>query len=246
MKIPCSVLLAVALTGCAVSKSKDASSPPIQLTATLLSPTTIQVQWRDQDSRAAWHTVEYANDTNGPFIILDFMLPQQTTFTHSNLMPQTPFYYRVRAVWGPASTPLVVSLPEGLSPEEYARRYEEKEDYSWAVPATNPAGKVTTASVRTAGNAARPTDFRASMVTNTVSGFKITWADHASDEDGELLEVKPDGSPDYFVTALLQPGINTMGYAFAPPRRKATLRIRSFYYSNTSNIAGQTTGSPTQ
>lgn len=245
MKILCGFLPALAFAGCAVSKSGNASSPPIELTATLLSPIDIQLQWHDRDTRVAWHTVEYANDTNGPFIILDFLPPHQTTFTHTNLMPHTPFYYRVRAIRGPASDPVVFTLPQGLSPEEYARRYEGNEDYSWAVPAAIPAaGKVTTASVRTAGNAARPTDFRASPATNTVSGFKLTWTDHASDEDGELLEVKPDGSRDYFVAALLRPNINMMGYAFAPPRRKADLRVRAFYYSSTSNTTGQTTGFP--
>lgn len=244
VKILCSALFALVLAGCAVSKSGTAASPPIQLTATLLSPIDIQLQWHDPDPRVAWHTVEYANDTNGSFIILDFVPPQQTTFTHTNLMPQTPFYYRVRSIRGPASTPIVVSLPEGLSAEEYSRRYEGDEDYSWAVPTTIPAaGKVTTASIRTAGNAARPTDFRSKLAINTVSGFKLSWTDHAGDEDGQLLEVKPAGSDDYFVAALLHPGINTMGYAFAPPRRKATLRMRAFYYDNTSNIAGQTTGS---
>lgn len=238
------LMFACALAGCATSKPDHGSTSgaAIQLTATLTSPTDIQLKWSDGNPHVAWHTVEYANDPNGPFIILGFFPPEQTAFMHSNLMPQTTFYYRVRAICGPVSAPLVVSLPDALSETEYIEKYAGKEDFSWAAPETTaPKMKVTTASIRAGKRAAAPTGLRSTLVVTTVSGFKLAWTDHANDEDGYLLEMKPENSRNYQVSALLKPDINMLGYALSPPERKATFRVRAFYFGASSAITQQVT-----
>jgi len=239
-----SLALAGMLAGCTMAKSGGASNPEpgVRLNARLIPPADIELTWQDSDSNAVGHVVEYATEPKGDYVILDFIPPEQTTFVHSNLMPATAFYYRVRAYYGPASRPVEVSLPEELSETNYVARFAQPEDYSWAPPKTvTNENQVARASLRTAPAAAAPTGLRVEMMPVTVSGFKLTWADQANDEDGYLLETRPEGDPDFQVCGLLTPNINSLGYGLTPPIRKAAFRVRAFYYGKSSNVASATT-----
>ena len=74
------------------------------------------------------------------------------------------------------------------------------------------------------------------------TGVQFTWTDHASDEDGYLLEVRPRPNPDFTVAAVLDPDINSTGLTTLPDEKTASFRIRAFYYGTPSNTAHQTTG----
>jgi len=243
-------LIAVGLAGCSRRKPDNTPAAPqsIALNARLLSPTDVKLTWKDPAPNAAGYIVEYATKPQGEFTTLGFFPPDQNTFTHPNLMPETNWYYRVRAYYGPASDPVEVALPDALSNKEYARKFARPEDYSWAVPKTIPTPdnvNVAELSIRSAGSAAQaaPTNLKVALVPSTVSGFQLTWSDHASDEDGYLLEMKSDQGPDFAVRAALDRGVNSFGYAFQPPERRAALRVRAFYYGQPSNLAHVTTGS---
>jgi hypothetical protein len=242
-------LIAGVLAGCSRREPGSHATPPqtIALSAALLSPTDVRLTWKDPAPNAAGYVVEYATEPQGEFTTLGFLPPDQGTFTHADLMPETTFYYRVRPYYGPASNPVEVALPDRLSDKEYASRFARPEDYSWASPRTIPddAAKL---SIRSAASAAKaaPTGLKAALVQSTVSGFLLTWSDHASDADGYLLEMKPDQSPVFAVRALLDRGANSFGYAFEPPERRATLRVRAFYYGQPSNLVHETTGRGTR
>lgn len=98
-------LLALAVAaGCSATPPGPASSGPAadaQLTATLVSPTDITLEWRGPASEAGV-VVEFATEPAGRYTILEFLPPGRTTFTHPDLMPRTPFYYRIRPVLGSA------------------------------------------------------------------------------------------------------------------------------------------------
>ncbi|WP_083752937.1 fibronectin type III domain-containing protein [Actinosynnema sp. ALI-1.44] len=49
--------------------------------------------------------VEYANEENGPYTILDFLPVTTTSYQHTDLIPRTKFFYRVRPYYGAASPP---------------------------------------------------------------------------------------------------------------------------------------------
>lgn len=239
------VVLAGGLNGCSTFPSRNASGPDrtIHLTAGLNPPADIELAWTDAVPGAAGHIIEFATDPQGEFVILDFLPPEQTAFKHDDLMPETKFYYRVRAYYGPASSSVEVRLPEDLADTNYAARFATPEDFSWALPETITSGvRVATGPLRgTNAAAAAPADLQFEFKPVTVSGFKLTWTDHASDEDGYLLEMKPDGNPDFQVCALMAPKINSIGFALEPPVRKASFRVRAFYYGKPSNLASATT-----
>jgi len=226
------VLLAVGLASCS-PEAQSRPEPATRLAATLVSPTDITLEWTGAEPGAAGRIVEFATEPGGRYTILQFVPPGQTTYTHPDLIPETPFYYRVRPYYGPASRAVEVTLPEG--PFNGAA---EQRDHTWAEPRTVPGGAVATRSVRDGG--AAPTELRATVM--HANGIRFTWTDHARDEEGFLLEVKPRGAADFSVAAVLDPDINSFGLITLPQEKKAAFRVRAFAYGRPSNVAHQTTG----
>jgi hypothetical protein len=134
-------------------------------------------------------------------------------------MPKTPFYYRVTPVLGPASDPVAVNLPLAT--------------IFWA------AGNAQPGSIR-AGAAGTATDV--AVKSAGADEVRVTWKDNATDEQGFLLEIKPDGQPAYRVAGFIDPDSTFTELSTLPAERKASYRIRAFYRGPASNLAHQTTG----
>jgi hypothetical protein len=233
------LVIGLGMGGCSAAPSNKAPvpGPNDRLRATLVSPTDIRLDWKDDEPTAAGRIVEYANESDGQYTILQFVPAHQTTYTHPDLIPETPFYYRVRPYFGPASGAVDIALPKGPVDET-----AEGDDQDWAAPRTVPHGTVATQSIRAPNPsaAAAPTDLQATIVHG--NGIRFTWTDHASDEEGYLLEVKPAGRADFEVTAVLDPNVNSVGLVTLPDEDRASFRVRAFYYGPPTNIAYQTTG----
>jgi len=232
------VLLLLGTTGCAASAPEAAGlEPTTRLTAALVTPTDIALEWRGTEPDVAGYTVEFATEPQGRYTILEFVPPRQVTYKHSDLMPETRFYYRVRPYHGLASREVEVTL-SGAQPDERS----EKDGQEWAAPRTVPGAAVAKQSIRNPGaaTAAAPTDLRGTAV--HADGISFTWTDHASDEEGYLLEARPDGAADFAVIAVLDPDINSFGLVTLPNEKKASYRVRAFYHGAPSNVANQKTG----
>lgn len=217
----------------------------IQLSAEMITPVDIKLKWNDPVPNAAGYIVEYTNDFRDSFVIVSFLPPNTTTFTHPSLIPDTTFYYRVRAYYGPASNPVKVSLPERLTYAEYTARFNVAEDYSWAVPIKLPdCANTVQKSIRNSSTllGAAPKNLKASHVSKTVSGFKLTWSDYSVDEDAFILEKNFEKKDDLTVCAVIDPNINSFGWAFEPPVRQGSFRIRAIYFGKASNTIKMSTG----
>jgi hypothetical protein len=229
-KTPLLTLIVVAgvLAGCRSADPPSPSpDPAIRLSATLSTPTDVTLRWSGVDPRAAGSVVEFATDPAGEFAVLQFVPPDRTTLQHPDLMPQTAFSYRVRPYFGPASNTVDVTLPPGdLDENAHAG------DPDWAVPRTVPGTGVPTQPIRdpaAAGGA--PTGLHATIA--DANGIVFSWTDHASDEDGYLLEVAPPGGT-FGVVAVLDPDVNTFGLVTLPDEKHATYRVRAYYYGPSS------------
>jgi hypothetical protein len=225
-------LVVVTAAACSSPEPPGSPEPPesARLAAELVSPTDIELSWRAEEPAPAGRVVEFATEPSGRYTILGFLPPDQTRYRHADLMPETPFYYRLRPYYGPASRPVDVALPPG--------EYTETGDSAWAEPRTVPRGRVSTSSVHTA--AAAPTGLHAEVV--EANGIRFEWADHASDEEGYLLEVRPAGGRQYGAVAVLDPDVNSFGLVTLPTEKRASYRVRAFYFGAPSNVAHQTTG----
>lgn len=234
-------LLAVCL-GSAVSSLASAD----QLTVKQISPLDALLTWQASPGSPGGYIVEYINHPTDEWVILSFVSPGRNTFTHPRLAPHTPYRYRVRPFFGPTSKPVEVTIAAGLSDQAYAEAYAQPEDYSWAPPRTRSAPNESVLArnpIKPPATAARaaPVDLRAEIVKTTVSGFQLTWNDRSTDEEGFLLEQLGPGS-DFTVVAVVEPNINTFGWALEPPVRKASFRVRAYYYGSPSNVVSIVTG----
>lgn len=218
IRIATAVTLLAVLTGCA----PDATGQPagirapkptgLQLTATLDTPTDITLSWSGLPPESTSTIVEFATEPDGRYTILDFVGTGQHRFKHPDLMPKTPFYYRVTPVLGPASSPVEVHLPAATI---------FRSDSENGVPDA-------------------PTEVAAKSVGK--DGVRVTWKDNASDEDGYLLEIKPKRQPQYRVAGFINPNSTFTELTTLPAERNATYRIRAFQRGTPSNLAHQTTG----
>lgn len=234
-----SLMLAAGLAGCSTPPATDAAGPEpgTRLTATLTSPTDIRLTWTGSEPRAAGRIVEFATEPRGVYTVLRFVPLRETTFEHPNLIPQTSFYYRLRPFYGPASRPVEVTLPAG----SFDRKAREN-DHEWAYPRALPGGPAKKHQIRnaTTAEAAAPTGVKATVM--HANGIRFTWTDNAADEEGYLIEVRPAGHTEYGVAAVLDPDITSFGLITLPDEKKATYRVRAFYYGRSSNVVHQTTG----
>lgn len=208
------------------------AQPPDRLTATLVKPTEILLAWQNFGPETAGQVVEFATEPDGAYTILGFLVPGENRYTHPELMPQTPFYYRVRPYFGSASRTVDVVLPDGEFTEQDAQGAHD-----WTAPRTLPGGPVPTELVHGGGT---PGDFTATV--KHANGIWFTWVDRTSDEEGFLLEISAEGGPDFRVAAVVDPNINSYGLITLPEEKRASYRVRAFHYGPGSNVAHKTTG----
>ncbi|MFB6977172.1 fibronectin type III domain-containing protein [Streptomyces scopuliridis] len=206
------------------------------LRAVLTTPTDIDLSWRGGEPGASGHVLEFATDEAGPYTVLQYLPPGVTTYRHPDLMPRTTFFYRLRTFGGPASAPVDVALPPGELTAE-----EQESPHDWLAPRSDPARSTTGRSVRDGGPAA-PSGLKA--VVKHANGILFTWTDHASDEEGFLLEARPRGGSAYAPVAVLDPDINSCGLITLPTEKRASYRVRAFTYGARSNVPRLTTGEP--
>lgn len=215
--------------------------PTLQVTARLAPPRDVVIEWKNAAGEPAGHTVEYINRPGEEWVIIGFVPYGKNTYTHPRLAPGTPYLYRVRPFYGPASAPVEVTVAAGLSDKAYAEAYAKPEDYSWAPPqkiAATGTGVIAPKSIRQPATAktAGPANFQAELMKTTVSGFRLTWSDRSSDEDGFFIE-RIDGAKDFTVVAMVEPDINCFGWALEPPTRTGSFRVRAYYLGRPSPVA---------
>ena len=233
----------VLLSACTDEPQETASEgAPVALAVRLVGSHEVEVSWQSSSPGAAGYVVEYAHERDGEYVTLAFVPAPANNFIHARLVPETAFFYRVRSYHGLATNNVAVSLPAELSAGDYAASYDLAEDYQWAEPATEPGRTGALVSLKAAGvEWQQLAPLRADLISTTVSGFKLTWADGFTDEEGFLLERQVDAG-DFQVVAVVDRDINALGWALAPPERAGIYRMRAYYYGPSSNIEGVITG----
>jgi hypothetical protein len=238
--VPTALVLAfvTALSACSATQTtdEDGTSSAV-LRAERVSPTDIELRWQGGESGTSGHLLEFATEESGPYTVLQYLSPQVTNYRHPDLIPRTTFFYRLRAFRGPASEPVSVTLPEGE-----LTAADEEAGHDWLPARKDPKRAVPGRPLRLTG-AGAPTDLRAAV--KHANGILFTWTDHASDEDGFLLEARSPNSSGYEPLVVLDPDINSTGLITLPTEKEASYRIRAFTYGVRSNVVHLTTGEST-
>ncbi|MFI1206786.1 fibronectin type III domain-containing protein [Streptomyces sp. NPDC020802] len=206
----------------------------VVLDAERASPTDIDLHWRGGGSDSSGHVLEFATDASGPYTVLRYLPAGVTSYRHPDLMPRTTFHYRLRAVLGPVSRPVSVALPAGELTAS-----DEESGHDWLPARTDPVRTVPGTPLRRTG-AGAPTAFKA--VVKHANGILFTWTDHASDEEGFLLEARVRKDSGYAPVAVLDPDVNSTGLITLPTEKRGSYRVRAFTHGAPSNVVRLTTG----
>ena len=228
------LLLALCAAGCAATPSTPEPAAAIRLEATLTTPVDVRLEWTGGEPDTTGQIVEFATAAEGPWTILEFMPAARRAYEHPDLMPETPFYYRVRPLRGPASAPVDVRFAGVPYPEPATV------DVSWADPRRRPGAAAGGHALRGDDGAAIPTALTARVMSHDAVLF--TWLDNASDEEGFLIEVRPEGGEDWDVAMMLDPDVTSVGLTALPAERRASFRVRAYFHGASSNVAHRTTG----
>lgn len=238
MKKSCFALVILAILAGTVCANAAPSAGPTfaasaHLTATLATPLDIDLQWQDKDTNAAGYFVEYSPRADNEFVIITALPAGATKYRHPHLLPFTRFVFRVVPFYGLASN--AADIKTGPEAPQESPTASEMAD-------TNSPDLGVKQSLRSLATLAGtvPTGFRATLI--PPAGVKLDWVDHASDADGYLLEIKPEWSSEFKVSAFLPPRTTTLTTYGLPADTKFLFRVRPFFYGKPSNLAEQTTG----
>ncbi|WP_116204539.1 fibronectin type III domain-containing protein [Amycolatopsis circi] len=202
-------LLTATLVGCGTAAPPPAAPA---FTATLTSPTNVVLHW-PSDPAAAGYLLEYANAADGPWTALQYLPPGQTSYTHPNLIPETPFYYRIRSFAGPVSA--TVTADDAPAP-------------GTAAPSANAASQ------------SAPTDLTATPAPD--QSLHFAWTDRSTDEAGFLVEIRRPGAPDFAPVEVTDPNATHCALSLLPGEQGSAFRIRALSYGPLSPVVERTTG----
>ncbi|MFI6010335.1 hypothetical protein ACIBAG_16210 [Streptomyces sp. NPDC051243] len=106
-RLAASAALVLALSACS-------AGPEQPLRGVLATPTDIHLDWTDGRPPVAGHMLEFATEEAGPYTVVDYLPTRVSSYRHPDLMPNTTFFYRLRAYRGPASRPARSEQPDGI------------------------------------------------------------------------------------------------------------------------------------
>lgn len=225
----------IGLTGGMASSAPDtaktAFASPTNLTATLADSHNINLKWKNHATEPFGNFVEALIGGGSNFVTLAIVGSDVDSYRHPNLAPNTKFVYRIHPFYGRVSN--TVEVTTGKAPatpsNEADALLDTKEDLS-----TGAAQKKSIKTLATFAKAA-PTKLSATLTSPTIAVLK--WVDHASDEDGYLVEAAPNANGRFQAIALLPPHAASFRVAGLPPETKCDFRVRAFFYGTCSNLA---------
>ena len=211
------------------------SAASAELTAAWVESAHIDLNWRNRAEDAVGVFVEYGNPGTPDFILLTIGRPAMTTFRHRNVAPDTTFLYRVRPYFGPISN--VAAIATGRSAASGVNR---EGDGPLPPDAGADAGRAPRHSLRRAQPAAAPAELAAKLGASPTT-VELRWKDCASDEDGYLVEMMPEGERDFKISALLPPDATSYRMTGLAAETPYAFRVRAFFHRDSSAVAQVTT-----
>jgi len=225
-----SILFAVVfLAGCVSSGRNDRSgtadtafAPPTGL-AGVYAASSVTLKWKNHATASGGNLVEFNFDPREEFTILAFVAGNVTTFRHEDVAGETRFNYRLHSYYGQPSG--VAEITTGDIPQSDAPNME----LEGPLPETN-AVKTAVESIRSPATfaAAAPDHLAASQASPT--SIDLRWQDHASDEDGYLLEIATGRPEDFAICALLPADTTSFKKIYLQPHTRCYFRVRAFFY----------------
>lgn len=211
----------------------DTNVLPILLTATMKDPVDVDLKWSTRIPDVDGYFVDFNFGSDRRFQILDIKYPNETTFHHPSLMPNTRFAYRIRPFFGKPSN--VASVATGDASNELSGD-------DGAMPGQVPAGAGGTNSLRNpfTREKAAPTDLTVTRI--GPRAVDLNWRDNAGDEDGYFLETSLGSERHFHFFALLKPNTTSFRAALLPTNTTCYFRVRAYCEGSPSLAVELVTG----
>lgn len=237
------VVFAFGATGASAGQPPTTPAPgkefaaSARLTAALTGDLDITLRWDNVVTPEGGNWLEYATAQDDFIKLAAFTEGKVVSFVHPNLVPGTTFLYRLQPFFGRATEPVAIATGVGLPSDRPLREgpIEPSGDRS-----ADAASQVPLRSNATFSRAV-PTDLTATLSSPT--SVDLRWKDHASDEDGFLLEIANRRDGQYRACALLPPNVTSFRKTNLADNQRWSFRVRAFFYGAPSEPVSATTKS---
>ncbi len=176
-----------------------AFAPPADVTATLSDVSAVDLRWKPRATEPGGYWIEFATP-GSDFVKLGAAWPDTVTFRHEDLPGATTFIYRIRPFFGRVSN--LVTITTG--PASAANSSEVEGPLEEPGSPTGPAGAHQKKSIRSTSTMADAAPKNLAIMLSSPTSATLRWEDHATDEDGYLVEFSRD-QHDFKLFALLPP-----------------------------------------
>jgi hypothetical protein len=238
----CSALLLIySLAGCSSSSHdtpasrETAFTSPNELTATLTNGNNVLLHWKNNATADGGNWVEYTQPGYDYIKLQAFGSDAEvTSFVHPDLAPQTKFIYHLAPYFGRPTQP--VEITTGVASNNAPKLAEGP------IPSGNtepPGAKKFSLRAITTFADAMPSDLTVALSSPT--SVDVHWKNHATDEDGNLLEIAAHPEGPFHACALLPSGATSFRKTELPPEAKCYFRVRAFFYGKETDPVSVTT-----
>ncbi len=225
-------LLIFFMAGCSGSnhdtpaKDKDAFASPSNLTAVFTNGNNVLLNWKNNATVDGGNWVEYTQPGYDYIKLQAFGSDAEvTSFLHPDLAPQTKLIYHIQPFFGRPTKPIAITTGINTNNAPMLSDGPIRETNSVSVSGNEPRCSLRD---RETFADATPSDLTASLSSPT--SVDLHWKNHASDEDGYLLEISAQPEGDFSACALLPPGANSFRKTSLPSETKCYFRVRAFFY----------------
>lgn len=220
------------------NQSATAFASPSQLTATLTNGDNVVLHWRNNATAEGGNWVEFATPGSEYTKLEVYMSDAMgTSFAHPRVAPQTTFIYHIQPFFGRAAGPVEITtgVPTAgdmpvLGDGPIASTNE--------ISSAGANSKYSIRDLKTFAKAA-PIDFTATLSSPT--SVDLRWKDCTDDEDGYLLEVRPQAKSGFSLCAILPPDTTSFRKTGLSPQTKYDFRVRAYFYGKPSDPASAVT-----
>ncbi|MEW6173209.1 MAG: fibronectin type III domain-containing protein [Bacillota bacterium] len=182
---------------------------PSNLVATAASSSAVNLSWTDNSGDETGFVIE-AKAGSSDYSVIGAIGPNFSTYAHTGLLPNTTYYYRVKA-----------------------RNTSGDSGYTNEASATTPAAD-------TVPPAPAPPAAPSSLVATAASStaVNLSWTDNSGDETGFVIEAKAGGS-DYSVIGAIGPNFSTYAHTGLSPDTTYYYRVKARNDSGDSDYTNE-------
>lgn len=224
----------------AATSDKTFFAPPVGFVATLVENAHIDLRWENRAIEDGGNFLEFNLGQEQEFSILDLLLHDTTLIRHPDVARGTRFNYRLTPFFGRISNIVIITTGDATTATSALREFDGPlGEISPTAGLSMPHAKLFSLRGPQTFAAAAPADLTVQLASPTT--IDLRWRDHASDEDGYLLQISTDGGKQWWICAYLPPNTVSFRKTRLPPKTEVRFAVRAYFRGQSSAVASVVT-----